>query len=424
MSEHTVTRREFVKASAVVAAAASAPAVARMAHGAGSDRLRVGLVGCGGRGTGAAVNCLQASEQAEIVALADLFDDRLTGALGHLQGDGNLSPRVNVPASSRYLGFDAYKQLMASDIDSVILATPPHFRPMMLEHAINSGKHVFMEKPVAVDPFGIRQIMAAGEQADKKGLNIVAGTQRRHERKYQETMKRVHDGAIGRIVSARAFWNMGELWSKKRLPSYTDIEWQIRNWLYFTWLSGDHITEQHVHNLDVINWAMGTHPIKAMGMGGRQVRTDPQFGNIFDHHAIEFEYPGGVFMTSMCRQTNGCANRVNEYLAGAEGSVDFGRGIITGANKWKFAGDNPNPYVVEHADLIAAINGGPRFNEARNVAESTLTAIMGRMSTYTGKAVTWEQAINSTLHLGPTEYDWNMDLPVAPVAVPGKTPLV
>jgi predicted dehydrogenase len=282
---------------------------------------------------------------------------------------------------------------------------------------------VFMEKPVAVDPVGVRSVIASSELAAKKGLAIVAGTQRRHQQKYLEIMKRVHDGAIGDIVGGQCYWNQGELWVIKKTPEMSEMEWQCRNWLYFSWTSGDHIVEQHVHNIDVMNWALGATPVKVMAMGGRQVRTAPEYGNIFDHFAVEFEYPNGARVASQCRQIKGCADRVEEKIVGTKGTA-FGYGEISGPGAWKFEGDEPNPYVAEHADLIASIREGKPLNEGQRVAESTLCAIMGRMSAYTGRALSWDWAMNaSKLDLFPAKLEFGPH-PVDPVAVPGVTPLV
>ncbi|MHC4415650.1 MAG: Gfo/Idh/MocA family protein [Planctomycetota bacterium] len=413
-----------MKSTAVAAGGVSAASLtaALGAHAAPTDTIRVGLVGCGGRGTGAAHDALRASQRVHLVALADVFRDRLDGCRERLASH---SERAAVPDGRCFVGFDAYQELLATDIDLVILATPPHFRPMHLSAAVRSGRHVFMEKPVAVDPPGVRTVMDAASEADRKQLSVVAGTQRRHEASYNAAMREVHEGAIGRIVSARCFWNMGGLWVHPPRQEWTDMEWQLRNWLYFTWLSGDHIVEQHVHNLDVVNWAVGAHPIRALGLGGRQVRTHPDYGHIFDHFAIEYEYPNHVFLTSMCRQIDGCASRVEEALHGTQGHCVTrpGYAVIEGERRWRFDRENANPYVQEHRDLIRSITEGPRLNEARTVAESTLTAIMGRMSAYTGREVTWEQALESKLDLSPPAYAFG-DLPLPPVAVPGKTPLV
>ncbi|MEQ8850179.1 MAG: Gfo/Idh/MocA family oxidoreductase [Phycisphaerales bacterium] len=422
-----MTRRDAIKAGlAVSAGALVTPAFASRLSGSNDDRIRVGVIGCGGRGTGAAWNALEADPSVTIYALADLFEDRLEGSFGSLSGEEDWEGRVDVPQERRFFGFDAYEKLLALDeIDYVCLATPPHFRPIHLQAAVAAGKHVFMEKPAAADPAGIRRVLAAAESADAQGLSIVAGTQRRHQDNYLELMKRIREGAIGEPVSARCFWNQGGLWVKERQPGWSDMEWQCRNWLYFCWLSGDHIVEQHVHNLDAINWVMGGPPTKCVGMGGRQVRTDAKYGNIFDHFAIDYAYANGAHLTSMCRQTDGCQSHVAEHVQGTRGRSTSWHGYskIEGDVRWEMHG-SANPYVTEHESLIASIRGArPRLNEARRVAESTLTAIMGRMSAYTGQEVTWEQAMHSSLDLSPAAYVFG-DLDVAPVPTPGRTPLI
>ena len=425
MEKETVSRRDFLKGSAASAMILGAGTVGltQGVFAAGSDELRVGVIGCGGRGTGAAINCIESSPGVKIVALGDLFKDRLDGCLNGLAGNENAKGRIDVTPDRCFVGFDNDEKVIASGVDMVILATPPGFRPAHFKAAVEAGKHVFMEKPVAVDGPGIRTVMAAGELAAQKKLGVVAGTQRRHQAPYVATMKRIREGAIGEIVAAQCYWNQGGLWNHGRKPEWTDMEWQVRNWLYFTWLSGDHICEQHVHNLDVINWAMNAHPVKAVGMGGRQVRTDPAYGHIFDHFAIDFEYPNGAKVMSMCRQIDGCVNNVSERVAGTKGTSNCG-GMITGANEWKYEGPpSPSPYVQEHADLIASIRAGKPLNEARQVAESVLTAIMGRMSAYTGQEVTWEQALNSQEDLTPARLEFG-PIEVPPVAVPGKTQLL
>jgi predicted dehydrogenase len=393
-------------------------------YAAGSDKLRVGLIGCGGRGTGAATDCVKSSDNVEIVAMGDIFQDHLDKSLASLSR--KVDDKVSVTDDTSFTGFDAYEKVLACDIDMVILATPPHFRPMHLRAAIEAGKHVFMEKPVAVDPVGIRSVIESSQFAKQKGLAIVAGTQRRHQEHYLEVMKRVHAGDIGEVVAGQCYWNQGGLWVKKKLADWSDMEWQCRNWLYFTWLSGDHIVEQHVHNLDVINWAIGSHPVKCLGMGGRQVRTAPEYGNIFDHFAIEYEYPSGARVLSMCRQIEGCAGRVSEQVVGTNGSVytDGSNGYIEGPNAYKYEGKSPNPYEQEHADLIQSIRNGRPLNEGKRVAESTMTAIMGRISAYTGRALQWDWVMNaSKLDLSPPSYEF-ADLPVKPVAVPGQSKLI
>ncbi|HWB20481.1 MAG TPA: Gfo/Idh/MocA family oxidoreductase, partial [Phycisphaerales bacterium] len=381
-----ITRRGFVLTTAGMAAGALSASVLGQGKPASQPskyRLKIGVVGCGGRGTGAAANMLEASEDVEIVALADVFRDRLDGSKQALMGlDQAQASRVSVNEKRCFTGFDAYKELMQTDVDVVILATPPHFRPIHLQEAVKNGKHAFIEKPVAVDPVGAVSVMHTAEEAKKKNLSIVAGTQRRHEHSYLTTLKKLADGAIGKITGGHCYWNQGGLWMNERRQEWSDMEWQLRNWLYFTWLSGDHICEQHVHNIDVMNWVMGGHPIRAVGMGGRQVRTSPAYGNVFDHFAVEYEYPGNVLVTSMCRQIDGCASRVEEVVEGAKGVCTMapGKGVIEGESPWQFSDENRNPYVQEQADLVQAIVEGKGLNEAKRVAESTLTAIMGRMS--------------------------------------------
>ncbi len=418
------SRRAFLKTSTAAGLTAALAGRERL-FAQGSDKLRVGVIGCGWRGTEAAEDCVTSSENVEVVAMADLFQDQLDSSLAKLSR--KVDDKVTVTEETTFVGFDAYKKLLATDVDLVILATAPHFRPEHLKAAVEAGKHVFMEKPVAVDPVGIRSVIESSAQAEQKHLAIVAGTQRRHQDHYLEIIKRIHNGDIGEVRAAHCYWNMGELWVKDRLPNWSDMEWQCRNWLYFTWLSGDHIVEQHVHNLDVVNWAIGALPLQCMGMGGRQVRTDPKFGNIFDHFAVEYEYPNGVRASSMCRQTNGCHDIVAERIIGTKGFAytDGSTAYIEGENPYKYDAESPpNPYVQEHKDLIKSIRENTPLNEGKRVAESTMTAIIGRMSAYTGRALKWDWAMNaSTLDLRPPKYDFG-SLLVDPVPIPGQTPLV
>ncbi|MFZ2875152.1 MAG: Gfo/Idh/MocA family oxidoreductase [Phycisphaerales bacterium] len=418
-----LSRREFVVAAAGGVALSALPSYAMFERPRG--RLRVGVIGCGGRGTGAAADALNASPDTEVVALADVMAERVASARENLSKQEGISSRVNLTDAACFAGWDAYQKLLATDVDIVILATPPHFRPIHFQAAVNAGKHVFMEKPVAVDGPGVRKVIEAAALADQKKLCVVAGTQRRHQTVYIEAMARLRGGEIGRVTGARCYWLQGGLWMNPRQAEWSDMEWQLRNWLYFTWLSGDHIVEQHVHNLDVMNWGLGATPLKANGMGGRQVRTDAAYGHVFDHFSIEYEYPGGVVVESKCRQIDGCQSRVDEVFCGTEGTlaVSPNGARVEGGKAWKFAGENPNPYVLEHTDLVRAIQSGEHVNEGKRIAESTLTAIMGRMSAYTGKTVTWEQALNSQEDLSPPAYEWG-SLPVPAVAVPGKTKLV
>ena len=416
-----LSRRDFIRTGSAVSLAAMVGANSKI-FAAGEDKIRVGVIGCGGRGTGATINCLEADPAVEVVAMGDLFQDRLDSSLKKMKK--SFADRVKVTPETMFTGFDNYKKVCAlKDVDLIVTATPPGFRPIHLKEAIEKGKHVFMEKPVAVDPLGIRSVIASSKLAEQKGLGIVAGTQRRHQRGYIETIKRIQDGAIGEIVGGQCYWNMGGLWVKDQKPGMSDMEWQCRNWLYFTWLSGDHIVEQHVHNIDIINWAIGSTPKNIMAMGGRQVRTDAKYGNVFDHFAVEFEYENGARIMSMCRQTPGADGRVSERVVGTKGTSNCG-GKIWGENDWAYSGSHENPYVLEHRDLINSIRAGQPLNEGKRVAESTMCAILGRMSAYTGKAFSWKWAMNaSKLDLSPEKYEFG-PLAVRPVAVPGQTKLI
>ncbi len=420
-----VSRRDFIKASAAVGMAAILPGRERL-FAAGSDKMRVGLIGCGDRGTGATIDCFNSAEGVELVAMGDLFRDRIDNSLKELRE--KVSEKVKVTEDMCFLGFDAFKKVIDSDVDVVLLATPPHFRPEHLKAAVEGGKHVFMEKPAAVDPLGVRSVIATSGLAKKKKLSIVAGTQQRRMPQYIEVIKRIHQGQIGEIVGGQCYWNWGKQdWHfAKRQSNWSDMEYQIRTWPYYTWLSGDHIVEQHLHNLDIINWAIGSHPVKCMGVGGRQARTAVEYGNVFDHFAVEYEYPEGVRVMSMCSQIQGTTNQVCERVVGTKGSTYTTRaiGYIEGQNPFKYDGPGRSGFVQEHADLISSVRTGKPINEGRQVAESTLTAIMGRISAYTGRALKWDWVINaSKLDLRPPKYEMG-DLPVRPVAVPGKTKLV
>jgi len=418
------SRRDFLRTGSAAGLAVAAPSV--RTRPLMPDPIRVGLVGCGGRGTGAARDCLTGSEGVELVALGDLFPDRLArcreALSGRAQQDAGFAAKLHVTDERCFTGFDAYRQVMATDIDMVILATPPGFRPEHLAHAVASGKHVFMEKPVAVDPAGVRSVIASAAEAGRRSLAIVAGTQRRHDPAYVACIRRVHDGAIGQITNGEVYWNQGGLWTADREADWSDMEWQIRNWLYFTWLSGDHICEQHIHNIDVANWVVGEHPIRATGVGGRQWRTEAEFGHIFDHFAIDFEYPRDVHVTSMCRQIDGTTSRVAERFTGTRGTTDANT-FIRGVRAWRRPeGQQVNPYVQEHTDLVASIRAGRPLNEGRRVAESTLSAIMGREAAYTGQTLTWDEVLNADQVLAPPTVAFG-SLTVPPVPMPGTTTL-
>jgi myo-inositol 2-dehydrogenase / D-chiro-inositol 1-dehydrogenase len=424
-----VTRRSFMEMTTAAAAAAMFPSGV---HTQSAESIKIGVIGTGGRGTGAIANVLMSAEGVEITALGDLNPDRIEQSRITLDQqaaeDRNFGARYKtgfkVTGDKVYTGFDAYQKVIASNVDMIILSTPPGFRPQHLAAAVAAGKHIFTEKPVATDSAGIRSVLATYEEALKKKLGIVAGTQRRHQAEYLATIERIHNGAIGDVVSGQIFWNQGGLWNNGRQPNWSDTEWQIRNWLYFTWLSGDHIVEQHVHNIDVANWVMKAHPVKAIGMGGRQQRTDPKYGHIYDHFAVDFEYPSGARVTSMCRQIEGTTNRIGENFIGTKGSSDASSGI-TGATPWTYQKPERavNPYVQEHTDLIASIRAGKPLNELRTVAESTLTAILGREAAYTGQELTWDQVLKADLDLLPPGGSTFGPLPVPPVPVPGLTKL-
>ncbi len=424
----SASRRDFLKTTAVAAGAAVASQLTvPTVHAAGSDVIKVGVIGCGGRGSGAADDVLHSAKGVTIHALGDVFQFQADGARNRLKNAAerkeikDLGNSVDVEGRC-FSGLDAYKQVLDSGINYVILATSPGFRPIHLQAAVAAGKNIFTEKPVGVDGPGIRKVLEAYEEAKKKGLHIAAGTQRRHQLPYIETMKRIHDGAIGDLVGGQFYWNQGILWARDPKPEMkSDVAKQIWNWYNYTWLCGDHIVEQHIHNLDVMNWAFGTHPESAVGMGYR-TRTDPRFGHIFDFFAIDYKYPKSVHTLSMCRQISNCANEVGEHLVGTKGMCHVNAYSINGKRVTRQNGKNP--YVQEHTDLIESIRSGKPMNELKQVAESTLTAIMGRMSAYTGKEVSWEQALNSAEDTMPQNLTMDMSLPVTPLAIPGKKALI
>ncbi len=418
-----MTRRNFI-AAAAVATPVLLNANTAFAHLSRGPELKLAVIGCGGRGTGALFNALAASKSSgctlKVVALGDLFPERANNANNALKEQGH----AQVPADRVFTGFDAYKKVCATDADIVILATPPGFRSIHFKEATEKGKHVFCEKPVAVDGPGVRRFLEAAAMSRAKNLKVAAGTQRRHEACYIDAVGRIDRGDIGKVIAGRVYWNMGSLWNVEPDAKRSDTENQIRNWLYHSWLSGDHIVEQHVHQLDIVHWVMKDDPIMVRGVGGRQVRTDSKFGHIFDHFGLEFVYPGDRFVFSMCRQQDGTDGKVEEVFHGVNGvaSLQSGHCEISGPNAWKSSGKQTDPYTQEHIDLQTAILKDIKLNEAEQVAKSTMLAIMGRMAAYTGKDVTWEQAMNSTEVLMPETVEFG-SRPVAPVAIPGKTQL-
>jgi predicted dehydrogenase len=392
------SRRNFLKTSGLAALAAGTSGLAVRAaaagHVTGSDLLRVGLIGCGGRGAGAALQALQADKNVKLVAMAAV-----------------------------------YQELIASGVDVVLLATPPQFRPMHLKAAVDAGLHVFAEKPVAVDAPGIRSVLATCEEAKRKGLSVVSGLCLRNSYGFREVVKRIQSGAIGRVTMLQANDYRGSIWIRRRKPDWTDMHWQMRNWYYFTWLSGDFNVEQHVHYLDACAWAMnGRYPVRAIGMGGRQVRTGPEYGNIYDHHSVVYEYDDGAKLFSNTRQIGGCKNNMSAEIVGTKGSATLrerrgGLTVTTGGDTWVYSGEDNNIFQTEHDEMFAGIRSGKPINNGRYMSYSTLLAIMGRMATYTGQEITWEMAMNSHEDLSPENYQWG-SAPKVEIALPGVTKFV
>ena len=430
------SRREFMKRSHATAAASVAAGitVARGAHAAGDDAIKLALIGCGGRGTGAAVQALQAMDDranVKLVAMADAFKDRLDSSLERIVRRIKDPSRVDVPEDRKFTGFDGYQQAIDCGVDMVLLCTPPGFRPMQFEAAVKAGKHVFMEKPVAVDSPGVRKVLAANVEAKKKGLAVCVGLNIRHTNGFQQVVNRVRDGALGRMLFLRAYCNNAGVWVRPRQPEQTEMQYQMRNWYYFNWLCGDHIVEQHVHLLDLVNWMKGDLPVEANGMGGRQFRKGKEHGEIFDHHAVEYTYADGAKLYSFCRHIPGCWNLSGGFAHGTRGFANAGGGDYSinlngqAPQKWEAGQDG---HQVEHDDLFKALLAGEPFNEADYGATSTMTAILGRMATYSGKVVKWDEALNSDLDLGPDRYAWDADPPVMPdengdypIPMPGVT---
>ena len=411
------TRRDFLKSSSGAVAGAAAAGLVLPASGvfaATDDQIKIALVGCGGRGTGAAGQALSTQGPAKLVAVADAFEDNARRALQGLKGQ--FGEKVAVTDDRVFAGFDAYKQAIDAGPDLVILATPPGFRPMHYEYAVKQNKNVFMEKPVAVDPMGVRQVLAATEEAKKKNLKVGVGLQRHHSVKYNETVKRIQDGAIGDLVLLRVYWNDAGVWVRQRKPQQSEMEYQMRNWYYFTWIGGDHIVEQHIHNLDVANWVKNATPAKAQGQGGRQVRTGKDHGEIYDHHFVEFTYPDGTVMLSQCRHMPRCWNSVSEHAHGTKGYANIGDARITtrDGKEWRWQGREKDHYQQEHDDLFAAIRNNRPYNEAENGAKSTMTAILGRLCTYSGQEIKWDDALNSNVALRPDGYTFQSKPPVLP----------
>jgi myo-inositol 2-dehydrogenase/D-chiro-inositol 1-dehydrogenase len=461
------SRRTFLKTASAIAGGAVLGAnarIARSAHVAGSDEIKIALVGCGGRGTGAAGQALATKGKITLWAVADAFDSCLQRGLNSIQEQVKRGQRdgdplfkdatIDVPRERQFVGLDAYKHAINSGADVILLATPPHFRPMQFEAAVKAGKHIFAEKPLATDPAGVRRFMAANEEAKKKGIMVAIGLQRRHDPRYVETVKKVENGALGDVLFMRVYWNSGGLWVRPRAQfasenghDPSEMEYQINNWYYFTWLSGDHIVEQHIHNLDVGNWLRGDkHPISAQGMGGRQVRTGKEYGQIFDHHFIEYTYDDGTKMYSQCRQQDNTAGEVREHAHGTKGTLDIDDGggpIIKTAQfgsptkgwrsvkkdgTWRMPEPKLDNHHQEQLDLYAALRDGRTYNEGDYGAQSTMTAILGRMATYSGQIIKWDDALHKGIEMSPSAYEFSATPPVLPdsngyypVPMPGKT---
>ena len=418
-SEVHLSRRAAI-GSAAVAGTAITGMRAVHAQGGSSDTIRLGLVGAGGRGTGAAVQALSvAGSDVRLTAIADAFPDRVTGALQRIRGAVEKQPeKVDVPDDRRFDGLDAYRQVL-DHCDLVILATPPGFRPFHFQAAVAAGKHVFLEKPICVDAYGARLCLETAKQADAKNLRVAVGLQRRYEANYLEALAQVRAGAIGEIVGGQVYWNGHGIWYHGRKPGMTEMQYQVRNWYHFNWLSGDHICEQHVHNLDVANWFLDALPVSAYGVGGRQVRSPSQPSEIYDHHAVTFTYPNGVRIASQCKQFPGGENHVDEHFQGTKGmlSLSPGNARITdldGKELWKFSGPNPDPYQVEHDELHAAIRNDTPKNDAYYGTTSSFSAVLGRLATYSGKTWKYDDALKLDYRTMPEDPTWETTPPVVP----------
>ena len=436
-TEKKNSRRDFVKTSAMITGGIMATPLLSKANffSGAEDTIKVALIGCGGRGTGAAMQVCSTKQNVKIVAMADAFRDRIDSSYKELtvdaaEGKTSIKNKIDVPEERKYVGFDGYKKAMAH-ADVVILTTPPGFRPIHFEEAVSQGKQIFMEKPVATDPAGIKRVLDAAEIAKQKKLNVVVGLQRHYQNSYRELYAKKE--LIGDITSAQAWWNNDGVWVNPRKEGQTEMEYQMRNWYYFNWLCGDHIVEQHIHNIDVVNWFKGSYPVKAQGMGGRQVRKGKDHGEIFDHHYVEFHYADGSILNSQCRHIPGTMSKVDELLIGTKGKIFCGAAHIKdNSDKVIFQFDKKNendPYQSEHDELFAAIAKGEyKFADAENGAKSTMTAIFGRMATYSGQVLYWDKLINSGIDIMPKEFAWNAMPPIVPdadgyypIAVPGKT---
>jgi len=422
----TTTRRDFLTTSAV----AGGLALSQAGLFAGENNLlKIGLIGCGGRGTGAAKNALKADSNVKLVAMADIFEDRLKESLAQLQRNREIGGKVEVKPETCFTGFDGYKKVIDA-CDVVLLTTPPHFRPIHLKAAVEAGKHVFAEKPLAVDAPGVRSVIESAKKAQEKKLTLLVGYCYRWDFAKREVVKRIHDGAIGDVTAIHVNYLTGELWHRECDKPFDTMEYQMRNWYYFNWLSGDHIVEQHCHNHDKAAWVLkGEYPVAAYGTGGRQKRTDPMWGNIYDHHSVVYEYKSGVRVYSFCRQMSSKTvrmfNETSDHIFGTKGSAELmpPHSITSGGKTWAYEGQESEMYDQEHIEMFAGLRAGEPLNNGLEGAHSTLMSIMGRMATYTGMKITWQMALNSKEDLSPPKYEWG-PLPYAPVAVPGVTKFI
>ena len=429
VSSSSASRREFLKGStATVVGASAAAAISTnltipLVHAAGSSTIKIGLVGCGGRGTGAAEQALTADSGAKLVAMADAFADRLEEHLSTLKGS-SVGARVDVPKDRQYVGFDAYKNV-TDQVDLVILTTPPHFRPLHLAYAVEKGIHAFVEKPMAVDGPGLRKYLQACKDSKAKNLSLVNGFCWRYDEPRRETMKQVFDGKIGDIVAIETTYNSQGVWDPRKIRERcsSDMEYQMRNWYYYSWLSGDHIVEQAVHGIDTMGWALGDKlPLQCWGVGGRQSRTDPKYGNIWDHFSVVYEYPSNVRGYHHCRHWVNTANKVKDYILGSKGTADVFGNSISGENKWRYRSSKKkgDMYQIEHDEMFAALRAGKPINNGEAAANSTLLALMGRTAAYTGQVVTPEMVLKSKQDLSPPRYEFG-PLAMPPIPVPGTT---
>ncbi len=428
-SQSNTTRRDFLKNTTSAAAAGVALAggwnVARMAHAAGGDELKVVLIGCGGRGTGAAKNCLEACENVKLIAVADVFHGKADHCLKRLKRYENVAAKMDVPKERVFIGFDAYRRAIEAGPDIVLLATPPGFRPIHYAAAIKANKHVFMEKPCCVDAPGFRSLMETNKLADEKQRKVVVGLQRRHSEVFNRKVKEIQDGSLGKITLLRAYWNGGPIWVRRREPNDSEMRYQMRNWYHFVWLSGDHIVEQHVHNLDICNWIKGDHPVEANGMGSCHVRDNRGIGQIYDNHFVEFTYKDGTKMYSQCRQQPNTWIQITQFIHGEKGVTEPNSreedDTRTGND-----GQGYDGYEREHLALVDAIRNGKTLNDGWHGATSSFTAVLGRMATYSGQVVNWDDAVVKGASELPDRFAFDADPPVMPdadgnypMAVPG-----